>query len=155
MISIIEKHYIHNKDRFVKKFSYRLGSVQAAEDVIQDAYERAIRYKDTFWMGEDFNSWFTRIANNAMKDYKRYEHGHACDELDEALFIEDCSVDIEATLLNKQIEERIKCKKDKMQEVLMLHFVYGYGSKTIHVITGYSYDAIRKAVERFRNELKE
>lgn len=155
MISIIEKHYIYNRDKLVKKFSHRAGSTAAAEDIIQDAYERAIRYKDTFWLGENFNAWFGRIANNALKDYKRAERGGLHVELDEALFIEDFNEDVENTIFNRQIEERIKGKQDKMQEVLSLYFVYGYGSKTIHAITGHPYEAVRKAVERFRKELRE
>lgn len=79
----IEEYYVKNKDQQIKRMTYRAGSKEDAEDVIQIAYANAYEWRRSFNPDMDFDRWFRRILNNALKRYKRYQKGSSLDEVEE------------------------------------------------------------------------
>jgi len=75
-VEAIEKHYVTNRQKLCKRMSFRAGSPQSGEDIVQTAYERAIRYRRTCDPLR-FDQWFSMLLNNALRDFKRAEMGHA------------------------------------------------------------------------------
>lgn len=146
---IVASHYKDNWDRLVKRY-YFLGD--GAEDVVQEAYERAIRYASSF-NGEDFDKWFNTILRNSMRDYRRAEMGRPEEEeINEYHHIgSECS-GIENRLWG-EIFALIEEKSPSHAEVLNLYFGQGYSYKDISAVTEHTYFNAYRIISRFKEEL--
>jgi len=152
-VEAIEKHYIANRQKLHKRMSFRAGSPEAGEDVVQTAYERAIRYRRSC-DPQRFDQWFSMLLNNALRDYKREEMGHSSwDAEDEEATDTNCPHYSERIL--KEILDLVETKSVDQVEVLTLHFKNGYNAIDICHITDYSYAKTHQIIQRFRNELKD
>lgn len=133
--------------------SRRAGTEWDAEDIVQEAYARAIKYLNTF-DGTNFDRWFGRILNNALRDFKREEGGFVTHS-----FEEEESDGIPCSQYNdeivSEINELIQTKSVIQIEVLSLFFQQGYSATDIQKITEHSYAKCHQIIQRFRNELKE
>lgn len=146
---LIAEHYAENRSRLVKRY-YFLGD--GAEDVVQEAYERAIRYASSF-NGEDFNRWFNTILRNSMRDHRRMEMGRPEEEeIHEFDHVgSECS-GIENQLWG-EIFALIDQKSKSHAEVLNLYFGQGYSYKDIASVTEHTYFNAYRIVSRFKEEL--
>jgi RNA polymerase sigma-70 factor (ECF subfamily) len=54
----------------------RLRDVDAADDVLQDVFLKAIRHAGRFCAVEDRRAWLFRVARNALVDRQRTAHPH-------------------------------------------------------------------------------
>lgn len=154
----IKTHYCANRQRLVKRLSFRAGTAEAAEDVVQEAYYRALKYRRSFsgnWEDEEaVDKWFATILNNSLREYKNIERGHPQVEyVDDSEDGEDFS-DIPVHVM-RDVYELIDTKTPVQQEVLRLFFHQDYSAKDIAAITEYSYTTCHQIIQRFRNELKE
>lgn len=151
---IIEKHYKHNKDWYVKKIFRRAGSIQNAEDIVQEAYFSVLKYSNKFIPGMDFNAWFYRILGNCLKRYKRMEHsGH--DEFGEEHLKNDCVDPMYFEEVHRRIDEAIqKEEREEVREILSLYFIHGFHFREIREISRLSYRNIVFHVTKFRQEVK-
>ena len=149
----LTEHYNKNRQRLVKRTTFRVGSSAAAEDIVQTAYERALRHLKAF-RGEDkfFDRWFTTIVNNSLREYQNNEKGYSHREEDE-----ETSLDVPhypsrvMAEINRMIDER----SVDHQEVLKMYFQQEYTATDISHITQHSYAKVHQIILRFRNELKE
>jgi RNA polymerase sigma factor (sigma-70 family) len=152
-VSDIEKHYVENRSKLVKKMAFRAGTPEAAEDIVQEAYYRAWKYYASFRQGENFNKWFSIILNNCLREYKNTENGHSASE-----FEEEEVEGTEPTHYNEHIMRDIYALIDTkslvQQEVLTLFFKQEYSPIDISRITDYTYANCHQIIQRFRNELK-
>lgn len=146
---LIEDHYLENKRKLLTRYRF-LGD--STEDVIQDAYERALRYADSF-NGDDFDKWFHTILRNAMRDHRRQEYNMP----DERVLDEYDHVGQECLGINnsikREISKMIDQKSDNHKEVLHLYFNLGYSYKDIAAVTDNTYFNAYRIVSRFREEL--
>lgn len=153
MYQFIENHYIQNRQRLVKRMTFRAGGSEAAEDIIQTAYERALRYHKSCDVNR-FDQWFSMLLNNALRDYKNEEKGYSNIEVDE-----DESVEIGcphySERIMSEIYELMDTKSEVQIEVLSLHLKQGYRAVDIARLTDHTYAKCHHIIERFRNELKE
>lgn len=150
---LIENHYKGNFNKLCKKMGFRAGTVEAGEDIVQTAYERAIRYRKSC-DPERFGQWFNMLLNNALRDYKNAEKGYTYseDSEEEAESI-DCPHYPEHII--REIYELIDTKSETQIEVLNLHIKQGYSAIDISRMTDNSYAKSHQIIQRFRNELKE
>ena len=78
---ILEIHYNRNRDVLTKKLAGRVGTRYNAEDVVQEAYARALKYFRAWTYDgvgtelDSFNRWFTTILNNACREFQYEERG--------------------------------------------------------------------------------
>lgn len=149
----IETHYVKNKDRLIKRVSFRVGNTAAAEDIVQTAYERAIRYLKTF-RGEFFDRWFTTILNNALREYQNTERGYVYRDDEDEEMSEDTSCPHYPARVMAEILRMIEGRSEDQQEVLTLYFHQEYTATDISRITPHSYAKTHQIIQRFRNELK-
>ena len=99
----IENHYKENYGRILKRMTFRAGGIHQAEDIVQEAYCRALKYYSELKV-EEFDRWFSMILNNAYNDYKRDEIGLSyIEDEDEPLGLEECG------LVNRQTRRGISC----------------------------------------------
>lgn len=131
---------------------FRTGSLWAGEDVVQAAYERAIRYHRQF-SKEEFAKWFSIVLNNALRDYLAEERGYVPHTGDEEDPEPGCPHYPKQIV--KEIYTRIKRKPPEQAEILMLYFKHKYSAKDIANITEHTYAKSYHIIERFRNELRE
>ena len=156
MYSIIEKHYKHNYKMFVKRVASRAGSFEDAEDVIQEAYYRALKFSNSFEMGLHFNHWFSRIVSNVLKDRisERYGKG-SHEELDEERIEGDEDSAYTNKLLEVVFEEIDKVENEAHREVLAFYFEYGFSLQEINELSELNYHNIHKIVKMFKKGLKD
>jgi DNA-directed RNA polymerase specialized sigma24 family protein len=152
-IPSIVKHYTDNRQKLVKRASFRLGNDAYAEDAVQEAYERAIRYRLSF-TGNEFDKWLNTILNNCLKDIKYVETGHVLDLFEEEE-AEGTQCPSYPNHVMREVHELIATKGPIHQEILNMHFKYEYSPIDISRLTLHSYANCHKVVSRFRQELRE
>lgn len=148
----LTNHYIKNRKKFINRYGKILGD--ASEDVVHDAYERVLRYFDSFTGSEtDFDNWFALILKNAFKDYCKFEKGFSTVDLDEF----DFEGSKHSGYYNKwysEIEKLIETKQEHHAEILRMYFKFQYTPRDISRITPNEYKNIHQVILRFKNELK-
>lgn len=154
MNEVIEAHYKDNYNKLCKIYRFRCNDETACEDVVQEAYVRAIKYFDNYDPTKDFAAWFYRIIGNAFNDWRRAERGVILEEFEEQH--EEgipCSSYNEKVI--REINRLIDNKEEGQKEILSLYFRKGYGPTDIAAITSHTRVAVYKTIERFKKELKE
>lgn len=153
VVSPLEKHYTEHRGRLVKTYSFRLGSEQDAEDVVQEAYYRVLKYLNSF-DGTSFDKWFSRIIKNCFLERKKELNGNFLEPLgDEEGEGEDGEEYSKHVMRN--IYALIRSKNVVQKEVLWLHFNLQYTAKDISRVTDVSYANCHQIIGRFRREIKE
>lgn len=153
-MNLIEEHYNKNYQKLIQLMSFRAGTQWDGEDVVQEAYARAIKYYDSF-DNSAFDNWFRTILNNCLKEHKNQEKGYSIS----ISFEED---EVEGTPCNQynqqivqEINDLIATKSVAQMEVLGLYFNKGYSAIDISKISEHSHWAIHKMITRFKEELQE
>ncbi|NOQ73261.1 MAG: sigma-70 family RNA polymerase sigma factor [Crocinitomix sp.] len=151
---MIEEFYRNNFDKQVKKIRYIIGSHSSAEDVVQEAYRRAVKYQSSYReeMGE-LSTWFNSILYNSMKDWQTQDR-------DKGIVKKPLSDDIVEELtyivenehigfIEKEIEGVLG--DGRVQSVLYLWFILGYSAKEIsQVVNSMSVTNVTTIATRFR-----
>ena len=152
MQALIEQHYLTNRRNLVKRMSFPAGDY--AEDVVQEAYYRALKYAKSYKAEFSLEKWFSQILNNCLKDHKNTEKGFSAVE-----FEEDDQEGIQCTGFGekvvKEVSDLISTKSVVQMEVLRYAFEQGYTAKEVSELTDYTYSNCRQIILRFRQELKE
>ena len=153
---IIEAHYSDNRDILVKVISRRIGyNIPIAEEIVQEAYSRALRYWATFDSdNRSFTTWFRTILNNACRDAQDVERSYGVvKDVDEVF--NECS-QYSSYKLNKikGMIEDVKGMEEK--EIIHMYFNLGFTPAEIReVVNGYSIDSIKSRVKRFKKFVEE
>lgn len=155
MKELIERHYKENFNKLVKAYSRKAGSVENAEDIVQEAFSLALRYSDSYDERYcNFKAWFDRILFNAfrlkMKEERRLG---MTEEIDEDLIEQE-----ELNLTDKVTVERLREEMDKrsphIAEQLNLFFFKEYGVKQVSLVTGLPFRTVDSTINRFKNEMR-
>jgi len=155
---MIEEFYTENFDRLVIQLSRRAGSIQNAEDIVQEAFTRALTYKDAYNPNlNQFSTWFNGILRRCLYDFKRVELKQGMAILEEEPLVEE-TVDLDgyeqkfAAEIEKHIEQKANVAH---KNVLYLYFIRGYPRRDIVKITDESIKNIEIITYRFKQEMRE
>jgi RNA polymerase sigma-70 factor (ECF subfamily) len=133
---------------------FRTKTVWAAEDVVQEAFVRALKYKDAYIWGTPLDRWFSRILTNAFHDYMKAERDYSSiDDLSEEEERVECT-----SLPNSvkiELREAIEDLSPEHREIVELHLVYGFELRHIVQIVDVKYKTADQIIQRFKNSLKE
>lgn len=153
--------YNKNRKAYVNIMSSILrGDRAAAEDVVQEAFTRAVRFIDNYNPERGkFSTWFTTILFNSLRDVQKEMRGHPTqpykDVSLEDLFGNDeilASKDFR-TFLRQKIQQQ---PNDQHQQVLEMFFLSGYTSTEIsQLMPKMSVSNVTTIVSRFRIVLLE
>lgn len=155
MHKIIEQFYIDNRSLLVNRITRRAGSPENAEDVVQDAFERALKYKDSFDPNrQEIGAWFNTILNNTLVKFKRIEIvGGMALEYEEDKHAESYTMSETDSDLVKKISEEISSKSGDVRDVLHLYFEKEYKPTEIKEVLNIPYRTIQSYIYRFKGEM--
>ncbi len=150
----LEQFYKNKRSHYVKLMKARAGSPEAAEDIVQEAFCRALQYWDSYDPTLPLEAWFTRIVNNSLKAYKNMEKGHSSEPFDEE------EVDgTDCRMLNKQLWETIRREINQYDgehyEVLSLYFEHQYKPRDICKVVDLKYKNVETILQRFKRDIKD
>lgn len=152
--TILENHYITNYDKLVKRVTYRVPhrSKALAEECVQEAYVRAIKYYATFDEKRDsFTKWFEGILRNAINDCRDIEKdrgvSHELNDDDGVELVPYKREKYTAIALIKSIKDH----RNKL--VLSLFLLYGFKTIDISEYTGISHTSVRQIIYKYRNNI--
>lgn len=147
----------------VKKLTFTLnGDKAGAEDVVQEAFTRALKFYNSYDNGcGDINAWFNKILFNCLRDYQREKLGYGIvrnniEEEDEeaTMWIKIYPIDAKIrALINEQLESYTNLRHKR---ILQLFFILGYTTAQIPQIElGVSQTNVTTIIKRFKDSIKE
>ena len=153
----IEQFYKDNYNALVKRLTRRAGGVENAEDVIQEAFVRALKYSDSFNPErQELGAWFNSIMNNALVVHQRTERlGGATIPYEEEDHepVEECMSERKRFI--SQIIDRVEAKDERHRSILHLHFICEYRIKEVQEVVGGGYGSVQKVIQRFKLDMLE
>lgn len=153
--AVLELYKKDYKD-LVKKARYRGTPPQDAEDVVQEAFTRALTYFHAFdGTKQNIGAWFNTILNNAVRDYKKEERNKGAvfdkDQHDkEALVSPDIVRSMETT-----ITREIKNYDKPHSDILYLFYIMQYKPREICQILEVTNEVVRITTFRFKKRIME
>jgi RNA polymerase sigma factor (sigma-70 family) len=154
MNEVIEKSYRKNFNKYVLQMEFRAGSYQDAEDIVQDSYEKALRYFNSYDPSIDFEKWLNTIRYNCLKDHRKKERGYVMEEFEEYNF-EGTPCQQYNDEERMQIERIIEAKPEAQREIINLYFNKNYSARDIAAVTEHLYITAWQCIRRFREEIKD
>jgi RNA polymerase sigma-70 factor (ECF subfamily) len=131
-----------------------------AEDAVQEACLRALRFFDGF-RGGDSRAWLLKIVRNSCYSWvKKNRPAELSDEFDETVHSsEGPRVDVETTLVSRAESERVRIALGTLpvafREVLVLREIEGLSYKEISDVTGVPMGTVMSSLSRARQRLRE
>lgn len=155
---VLEKHYRKNYKQLVKNHTYYCNNKHTAEEVVQEAYCKALEYWETC---VEFDLWFHKILWNCLRDKQHEEmmHGAVVSGYQPDSIARDGG-QLNTMRLNDIMNAIYRfgvfdTTKDDHQYILRLLFVHGYDYVDVSKLVKLNITGIRKVVQRFRNTLRE
>lgn len=154
--TIVGEYYAKEFDNLVRRLSRGAGSVSNAEDVVQEAFSRALKYFHSFDpTKKSFQTWFSVILVNAYNAFRNEElRGGAVVELDEEMVGQEDLPHYEGNLLDK-VKELIEKKSPYEAEVLDLYFIQGLKPREIVEVTDVKLRTAESYIYQFKIYLRE
>jgi len=142
---------------------YLVGNEHDAQDVVQDAYLRALKYFDGFRGagGDDGRAWLLAIVRNTAYTWHRRHRADAlATEFDEELHSETVAhVHPETTLLREAAHASLRHAIDglprEFREVIVLRELEGLSYKEISDVAGVPVGTVMSRLARARKRLQE
>jgi RNA polymerase sigma factor (sigma-70 family) len=154
---MIEKFFRDEYNTLVKRVKARRMQEADAEDVVQEAFARAIKYKDSFDPEQqELGAWFNTILNNVFKSYRHANFTGDFSFTEEVMEeVDDADKNwSDVNLLNK-VKEEIGKRSNEHSCVLHLNLIKGYKRKEVAQILDEKEENIKKIVYRFKKEMRE
>jgi RNA polymerase sigma-70 factor, ECF subfamily len=136
-----------------------VGSPADADDVVQEAFLRALRFFDGF-RGGDSRAWLLKIVRNTSYSWVRKNRpAQLADEFDETVHSGDKTIeDAEAKLLSGVESERVRRALETLpsafREILVLREIEGLSYKEISEVTGVAMGTVMSSLSRARQKLR-
>jgi RNA polymerase sigma-70 factor, ECF subfamily len=137
-----------------------VGNPADAEDIVQEASLRALRFFDGF-RGGDSRAWLLKIVRNTSYSWVRKNRpARLADEFDETIHSgETMSETAESKLLSSAESERVRKALEELpltfREVLVLREIEGLSYKEISEVTGVAMGTVMSSLSRARHRLRE
>ncbi len=150
----IEQYYLDNYKRFVKAVYARCKNKDDAEDVVQEAFCRALQYWDE---PKVLDAWFKVILENAYRDYQRDKRRCGCSDYDE---VQEDMVYIDmsdwADDMYKKLQSEIeKIANDDHRQFIYLVLVKQYKPREALQTVPLTGVVARKSLQRFKEKFLE
>lgn len=133
---------------------------QDAEDVVQEAYLRAFKFRDGY-QGGDARAWLLKIVRNASYSFlEKKRPPQAIEEFDETVHQQATEPPSVETALIKNAESRIlhdsiERLPANFREILILREFEGLSYKQIAEVVGIPIGTVMSSIARARAQLRE
>jgi RNA polymerase sigma-70 factor, ECF subfamily len=137
-----------------------VGRPADAEDIVQEAFLRALRFFDGF-RGGDSRAWLLKIVRNTSYSWVRKNRpAQLADEFDETIHSDETATEnAEAKLLSRAESERVRKALEALpltfREVLVLREIEGLSYKEISEVTGVAMGTVMSSLSRARQKLRD
>lgn len=137
-----------------------VGNPADAEDIVQEAFLRALRFFDGF-RGGDSRAWLLKIVRNTSYSWLRKNRpAQLADEFDETIHSDEMmSETAESKLLSSAESERVRKALEGLplafREVIVLREIEGLSYKEISDVTGVAMGTVMSSLSRARQRLRE
>ncbi len=137
--------------------SWLLGNQDQAQDIVQDAYLRAIKSMGNF-RGGDLRTWVLAIVRNACFDCLRQSKRAIVEPIDDAVPLagpEDCdpAVIVQRSQDVVAIRQAIAALPDAIREIVVLREIEGLSYKQVAQIAGVPIGTVMSRLSRGRSRL--
>lgn len=142
---ILEQHYRDNLVVLRKRMTFRVGGDSAlGEDVVQEAYAKAIRYLGGYDPKQEFGAWFNSILNSTLKDIQKKERG-------KGVMFADISVepDGDMTITKNDLASTIGREGVRNRYILTMFFYEGFKTRQISEFLDINHNTVRQIIKRF------
>jgi DNA-directed RNA polymerase specialized sigma24 family protein len=149
---LLQEHYDKNYKLFMKKAQGLLGDFHYGQDCVQEAYEKALLYRNNFDEERgDFNKWFNSIFFNCMKKYSNFIRDKGINMSDELQDVENFPMSL-AQKYPKTIMREIMLftKNTLLQDTLVSYLLLGYRSDELEYLLGTSPTYVHKNSHLFK-----
>lgn len=156
-MEIIEKYYRENYEKLVWYAFYRVGnrSIAAAEDAVQEAFTRAVKYYKAYDPSKPFEGWFRRILQNAIHQVKEEEQNRGVVS-QEIIKEAPIAIKTRSVTLSKEIMDELKNNvSERDREILEAYFFYGLKTREIAEIVPVSHSNVRYIISKFRERIQQ
>ncbi len=150
------------QDRLYNTMVHVMGSLEDAEDVVQDALVQAFVKLDTFKRSSGFFTWLYRIAfNTAMSRKRQQRPTQRLDELRENSGHEPVDRGLQpdgkalATERAGQVRDALQVLHEEHRTILVLREMEGCDYETIAEILDIPVGTVRSRLHRARMQLRE
>lgn len=153
VVDQIEELYKEKYDDYIRMYKTRAGA-NDVEDLIQEAFYRAIYYAERQPILISLEHWLSGILENCLKDlYKEKREGSSLHSklTPESAIIEPRYEEGITNLILKEIGK----KRGDTKQILYLYFICGYKTEDVHKVVGGSLVNCWMAVSRFKELLRE
>lgn len=148
----INEHYKLNYEVLKKKATRTLKDHALAEDVVQETYEKVIKYGDRM-KHDNVDGWINVVFFNTCLKYLNFirdkgivyelrEETHA----EVPLSIDEYKLSAESILKDKSFSPLTR-------EVLRLYIMFGYNSEEISEMLNISSGSVRSHIKRFKKRV--
>jgi RNA polymerase sigma-70 factor (ECF subfamily) len=137
-----------------------VGSPTDAQDIVQEAFLRALRFFGGF-RGGDSRAWLLKIVRNTSYSWVRKNRpAQLTDEFDETKHSDETATDnAETRLLSRAESERVRKALEALpltfREVLVLREIEGLSYKEISEVTGVAMGTVMSSLSRARQKLRD
>lgn len=151
----LEVFFAKEYGSLVKKANFRVRNFDDAEDIVMDAFRRAVEYWKSFDPTKrELGAWFSTILNNSVRTFQREKFmKHIEAHPDSEIPIEETHEE-EDMYANIQ-EDIVAIDNPERRNVVHLFFNMGYSYQDIELISDVSVRNARYFVEEFKREMKE
>jgi RNA polymerase sigma-70 factor (ECF subfamily) len=155
MNTIIDEYYRENYEQLIKRLSYRLGSPENAEDAVQEAFTRAVKYYKS--CTSDFDRWFKVIMSNVVKDFQKEIRLAGLTKSIEDSYeeLDPIVTDHIRACFRSHMEKLSDSKRSFDKEILRLNILFGYNRKEIAQILGISDRTVKRKLDFLIAEVQE
>jgi RNA polymerase sigma factor (sigma-70 family) len=148
---LLEALFIERGQGYHKRAAARCGGAYNADDVVQEAFTRALQYFPSY-RGGGLENWFNGILLNAIKDFQRELRLEGMtNEIDET--------DVKPTPLINNMDVLRDCgltlakaEAPRTKEVLTLHFKNGYTATEISSLLDMPESSVSMSIFRFKKK---
>lgn len=140
--------------QLVKRVNFRVRNIDDAEDIVMDAFRKAVEYKASYSPNtQEFGAWFNTIMNNSVRTFQKEKF------MKHIEVEEDADIPVDTTYEEVDLAEHILAEMDAyplyVKEVLRLFLLMGHNYGEIEQITGTSIRNARYFVDEFKNKMRE
>lgn len=154
-VAVLENYYRANHQRLVDNYARRCGNPADAEDVVQEAFTKALTYIDRYSTSEPFSNWMTRIVYNTFCDWKKEQRaGFSCVSFNDEHY-DPIEGNEEKKALVAKVRAYIDGYDDASKEIINLFYFCNYKAREIADICGVPIGLVLKTLYQFRNLMKE